>query len=110
MEKPEDEIKTLVARGKKQGYLTYEEINRLVPDDAESQNKIDIILSALDEADPLNRLARIVPVVRSGPRRLRHEPSAFVIAKRLDVHRRLLRHLSDRESVGFHKVESSART
>ncbi|MHC4663291.1 MAG: RNA polymerase sigma factor RpoD [Planctomycetota bacterium] len=50
MDKPEDEIKTLVARGKKQGYLTYEEINRLVSDDASAPDRIDIILGALDEA------------------------------------------------------------
>ncbi|TET38201.1 MAG: RNA polymerase sigma factor RpoD [Planctomycetota bacterium] len=50
-EKTDEEIKQLLAQGKKRGYVTYDEINRIVPDDASSQHKIDAILSALEEQD-----------------------------------------------------------
>jgi len=48
-EKHDDEIKLLLAQGKKRGYITYDEINLVVPDDAYSQHKIDALLGALEE-------------------------------------------------------------
>jgi RNA polymerase primary sigma factor len=42
-------IKALIAKGKKQGFLTYEQINRELPDDVVSASHLDKILSTLDE-------------------------------------------------------------
>jgi len=49
MGKPEDTIKLLTDRGKERGFLTYEELNDLLPDDTVSPEKIDKILMQLDE-------------------------------------------------------------
>jgi len=50
-EKKETEklIKDLVARGKKRGFLTYEEMNDALPDDAVSPSRLERILGTLDE-------------------------------------------------------------
>lgn len=42
-------IKALVARGKKRGFLTYEEMNDALPDDAVSPSRLERILGTLDE-------------------------------------------------------------
>ncbi|MEW6355469.1 MAG: RNA polymerase sigma factor RpoD [Planctomycetota bacterium] len=42
-------IKELVKKGKEKGYLTYEEMNDILPDEAVSPEKIDEILMMLDE-------------------------------------------------------------
>ncbi len=50
MEKLTQKIKTLVHRGKEKGFLTYEELNDILPDDTLMQpEKIDEILMMLDE-------------------------------------------------------------
>jgi RNA polymerase primary sigma factor len=50
MEKLTQKIKTLVQRGKEKGFLTYEELNDILPDDTLMQpEKIDEILMMLDE-------------------------------------------------------------
>jgi RNA polymerase primary sigma factor len=50
MEKLGQRIKTLVQKGKEKGYLTYEELNDLLPEeDVVSPEKIDDILIMLDE-------------------------------------------------------------
>lgn len=46
-----EELKVLIALGKKKGYLTYEEINTYLPEDITSADKIDRILGVLDEMD-----------------------------------------------------------
>ncbi|MGE5297448.1 MAG: sigma-70 family RNA polymerase sigma factor, partial [Solirubrobacterales bacterium] len=46
---PEALIKTLVAKGKKKGFLTYEEINEALPDDAVSAKRLEKLMSTLDE-------------------------------------------------------------
>jgi len=46
---PELLIKALVAKGKKKGFLTYEEINEALPDDAVSAKRLEKLLSTLDE-------------------------------------------------------------
>jgi len=45
----EELIKALVARGKKRGFLTYEEMNDALPDDAVSPSRLERILGTLDE-------------------------------------------------------------
>ena len=42
-------IKTLVAKGKKRGFLTYEEMNDALPDDAVSASRLERLLATLDE-------------------------------------------------------------
>ncbi|HHT9118067.1 MAG TPA: RNA polymerase sigma factor RpoD [Candidatus Hypogeohydataceae bacterium YC38] len=50
MEKLGPKIKTLIQKGKEKGYLTYEELNDILPDDdVVSPEKIDDILIMLDE-------------------------------------------------------------
>ncbi|HHT9110134.1 MAG TPA: RNA polymerase sigma factor RpoD [Candidatus Brocadiaceae bacterium] len=50
METLNQKIKHLVQRGKEKGYLTYEELNDMLPEDADvSPDKIDDILMMLDE-------------------------------------------------------------
>src|SRR5574341_218259 len=50
MESLHQRIKQLVQKGKEKGYLTYEELNDMLPDDADiSPEKIDDILMMLDE-------------------------------------------------------------
>ena len=44
-------IKTLLSKGKKQGYLTYNEINELLPEDMLSPEQIDETLMLFDEND-----------------------------------------------------------
>jgi RNA polymerase primary sigma factor len=48
-DKIEASIQELVERGKRQKYLTYEDLNRLVPDEAVSTDKIDLVLGRLEE-------------------------------------------------------------
>ena len=45
----EKKIKALIARGKKKGFLTYEEINNDLPDDIVSANRLEKLLATLDE-------------------------------------------------------------
>ena len=49
MEKLDQGIKTLIDRGKQQGYLTYDEMNDLLPEEAIAPDKLDNILMTLDE-------------------------------------------------------------
>ena len=42
-------IKALVAKGRKRGFLTYEEMNSTLPDDAVSASRLERLLATLDE-------------------------------------------------------------
>src|SRR3954467_11513179 len=44
------DLQDLVATGKAQGYLTYDEVNAYLPDEAVNPEKLDNLLMALDEA------------------------------------------------------------
>ena len=44
-----EEVEELVGRGKKKGFLTYEELNELLPEEATSAEYIDEVLLTLDE-------------------------------------------------------------
>ena len=46
---PEEQIKLLIARGKKKGFLTYEEMNDGLPEEAISVGRLDTLLATLDE-------------------------------------------------------------
>ena len=49
MEKLDQGIKILIDHGKQQGYLTYDEMNDLLPEEAIAPDKLDNILMTLDE-------------------------------------------------------------
>ena len=42
-------VRTLIAKGKKRGYITYEEMNEELPEEAVSPDKLDTLLMTLDE-------------------------------------------------------------
>jgi RNA polymerase primary sigma factor len=44
------DLNALVAKGKTQGYLTYDQVNAYLPDEAVNPEKLDNLLMALDEA------------------------------------------------------------
>ncbi|MHC4580853.1 MAG: sigma-70 family RNA polymerase sigma factor, partial [Planctomycetota bacterium] len=46
---PEEQIRLLIAKGKKKGFLTYEEMNDDLPDEAVSVGRLDNLLATLDE-------------------------------------------------------------
>ncbi len=43
------DVKLLIEEGRKKGFLTYEEINRVLPDDLVSSEKLDSLLLHLDD-------------------------------------------------------------
>ena len=43
------DLKYLIAQGKRKGFLTYEEVNRLLPEDVTSGEKVDSIFAMLEE-------------------------------------------------------------
>src|SRR5918997_45066 len=45
----EAQLKKLIARGKKRGYLTYDELNDALPQDQMSSEQIEDVMSALSE-------------------------------------------------------------
>jgi len=46
---PEQQIKLLIEKGQKKGFLTYEEMNDDLPEDAISANRLDRLLATMDE-------------------------------------------------------------
>jgi RNA polymerase primary sigma factor len=50
MEHSDKDLNELVAKGKTQGYLTYDDVNAYLPDEAVNPEKLDNLLMALDEA------------------------------------------------------------
>jgi RNA polymerase primary sigma factor len=49
MDHMDDDLKELISRGKEQGFLTYDEVNDYLPDEAVTPEKLDNLLVALDE-------------------------------------------------------------
>ena len=50
MKKIDHNLKLLVEEGKKRGYLTYDDINKVLPAETMSQDKLDELLVLLDNA------------------------------------------------------------
>ncbi len=48
---PEQQIKSLIEKGQKKGFLTYEEMNDELPEEAISPGRLDRLLATLDEMD-----------------------------------------------------------
>jgi RNA polymerase primary sigma factor len=46
---PEERIKNLIDKGERRGFLTYEEMNRELPDEAITPSRLDGLLTTLDE-------------------------------------------------------------
>ena len=46
----EDELQTLIEKGKKQGYLTYAEVGNYLPDESTSSEKLDGLIAALEKS------------------------------------------------------------
>lgn len=46
-----DDLKELISRGKEKGYLTYDELNEVLPEDAVSPEKLDDMMMIFDEMD-----------------------------------------------------------
>ena len=46
----EDELQTLIDKGKKQGYLTYAEVGNYLPDETTSSEKLDSLIAALEKS------------------------------------------------------------
>src|SRR6266705_3401216 len=49
MEKIDEGLKTLLESGKEKGYLTYDQVNDFLPDDAVNPEKLDQLLLVLEE-------------------------------------------------------------
>lgn len=49
MDQSDNELKQLIAKGKKQGHLTYDEVNKYLPDEASHPEKLDNLICALEE-------------------------------------------------------------
>ena len=49
MDHPDKDLHELVATGKTQGYLTYDQVNEYLPDEAVNPDKLDGLLTALEE-------------------------------------------------------------
>src|SRR3990167_5748421 len=49
MEVQTNDLQTLVAKGKAQGYLTYDEVNAYLPDEDVNPEKLNTLLSSLEE-------------------------------------------------------------
>ena len=49
MEVQTNDLQTLIAKGKAQGYLTYDEVNAYLPDEDVNPEKLDNLLTALEE-------------------------------------------------------------
>ena len=49
MSKADGAIKLLIEKGKEKGFLTYDELNDLLPEETVSPEKIDKVLVTLDE-------------------------------------------------------------
>jgi RNA polymerase primary sigma factor len=47
---PEEQIKAIIAKGKRKGFLTYDEMNDDLPDEAISPTRLDNLLATLDES------------------------------------------------------------
>jgi RNA polymerase primary sigma factor len=68
MEAIEVELQALVALGKKQGYLTYQQVSGYLPDEANTPEKLDNLVCALEASGiPLKEQSEVVSEGEEGP-------------------------------------------
>ncbi|NQT90901.1 MAG: RNA polymerase sigma factor RpoD [Candidatus Omnitrophica bacterium] len=80
-----EQLKLLLARGKKNGYLTYDEVNEILPQDITSSEEIDSILSALDEQNiELLDSAAAIAKAASKQKKTGKQPTAPAITSTVD--------------------------
>ena len=66
MEKVDEGLKNLVDTGKSKGYLTYDQVNDYLPDEAVSPEKLDNLLRFYDELGQMPRDLELSPEVIEG--------------------------------------------
>src|SRR6185503_16370636 len=74
MQTIDTELQVLVAKGKTQGYLTYDEVNAYLPDEDVNPEKLDNLLLALDEVGV--QLVERAPAAAFGEIEVSKAPSA----------------------------------
>lgn len=69
MDYRDSDLKTIIAKGKSQGYLTYDEINSYLPDEDTTPEKLDNLMLALDERgiEILDKAPMAVAEPKPGP-------------------------------------------
>ena len=90
-------VKKLIAKGKQRGYLTYEEMNDDLPDEAVSPDKLDSLLMALDEmgielideAEAGQRETFAEGTEEEEPAEAKEEEAAEAVAEDLEVVKRI---------------------
>ena len=83
--KLDDGLKALIEQGNVKGYLTYTQVNELLPDDAVNPEKLDQLLILLEEQGVELIDEGRGPGARSGPRMVRIETDSTMEVRDLDV-------------------------
>jgi len=105
--KESSEVKSLIAKGKDKGFVTYDDVNDSLPDDIASADDIDDLMGTLADEDisVVDAGASPAPVAAVAPRGARKSPASE--ERRARAFRRATT-LSDRPPVDEDKVSSIA--
>ena len=81
MDQMDKDLQDLVATGKDQGYLTYDQVNDYLPDEAVNPEKLDNLLMALEDQG--------IELVNEVPAEVLAAPEMPAVAEAPVVHERL---------------------